>query len=90
MFFIMGIYDRIKELDYHSEMEVCPHCGRYCSYKVFMTYMCFSLFFVPVLKWGRKYYVEASCCKRKTQLKYETGKRLQRGEKVNITEADME
>lgn len=89
MFFIMGIYDRIKELNYHGDMEVCPRCGRYCSYKVFMTYMCLSLFFIPVLKWGRKYYVETSCCKGMTQLKDETGKRLQRGEKVNVTKADM-
>ena len=62
MFFIMGITDGQKELNYNcGVMNICKSCGAYSNYTVFMTYMCLSLFFIPVFKWGKKYYVKASC-----------------------------
>ena len=62
MLFIMGIYDQNKELGSKRHTDVCPQCGRFCSYKEYMRYTCLSLFFIPVLKWGKEYYAESSCC----------------------------
>ena len=62
MFFMIGIYDRIKELDEDHGMEICPECGRYCKYRSYMKYTCLSLFFIPVFKWGREYYSQSNCC----------------------------
>ena len=44
MFFIMGINDGQKELNYDSGgMNICKSCGAYSRYTVFMTYMCLTL-----------------------------------------------
>ena len=90
MFFIMGITDGQKELPYDSGgMNICKSCGAYSRYTVFMTYTCLSLFFIPTFKWGKKYYVKASCCGSVFELNEEKGKAIARGEDVRITDADL-
>lgn len=84
MFFIMGIYNRSKELNCITDMSVCPDCGRYCSYKIFVDYICLSLFFIPVIKWGKHYYAVSSCCGKRHELNREMGKKAERGEKINF------
>lgn len=83
MFFMMGITQGRKELEY-SQMVICGHCGAYGRYQVFMTYMCLSLFFIPCFKWNRQYYVRSTCCDTIYSLDPETGKRIARGEHVEI------
>ena len=41
MFFMMGITDGRKELNY-SQAEICSVCGCYGRYQVFMTYTVLS------------------------------------------------
>ncbi len=89
MFFIMGITEGKKELHYDGGMHLCPTCGAYASYTVFMTYMCLSLFFIPVFRWNKKYYVKPSCCNSLLALGSEKGKAISRGEKVRIEDADL-
>ncbi len=88
MFFIMGINTGQKELSSH-QLVICGVCGGYGRYQVFMTYTSLSLFFIPVLKWGRRYYVTMSCCKTVYELAPEMGRRIARGEQVEITPADL-
>lgn len=76
MFFIGGITQGTKELVYNAAAMICGRCGRYGRYQVFMTYMCLSFFFIPIFKWGRKYYVKTSCCGTVYQLDEEVGKRI--------------
>lgn len=86
----MGINDGQKELNYDSGgMNICISCGAYSRYTVFMTYMCLSLFFIPTFKWGKKYYVKASCCGSVFELSEEKGKAIARGDDVRITDADL-
>lgn len=47
MFFMMGITDGRKELNY-SQTEICSVCGCYGRYQVFMTYTVLSLFLFHV------------------------------------------
>ena len=56
MFFIGGISNGEKKLDY-IQSTVCPRCEAFGRMEVYMTYMCFSLFFIPIFKWNKKYYV---------------------------------
>ena len=54
-----------------------------------MTYMSLLIFFIPCLKWDKRYYVETSCCGRLYELDSEVGKRIARGESVQINEYDL-
>lgn len=88
MFFIMGIQSGQKELSF-NQLVICSVCGSYGRYQVLMTYTSLSLFFIPILKWGRRYYVTLPCCKTVYELAPEMGKRIARGEPVEITMADL-
>lgn len=83
MFFMMGITDGRKDLDY-NQTEICGVCGRYGRFQVFMTYTVLSLFFIPCFKWNRRYYVQTSCCNTLYELDREIGRRIERGEDVRI------
>ena len=83
MFFIMGITQGRKEFNF-NQMVICNHCGSYGRYQVYMTYMCLSLFFLPVFKWNKQYYVQMSCCHTLYALDPVIGKRIDRGEDIEI------
>ena len=61
MFFIMGITEGRKRFEQLFSI-ICPACGNAGRAVVYMTYTCLSLFFIPVFKWNRQYYVEMECC----------------------------
>lgn len=88
MFFIMGITQGRKDLEY-NQLIICSHCGSYGRYQVYMTYMCLSLFFIPVIKWSKRYYVQTSCCGTVYELDPEVGKRIARGEEIEIRPEDL-
>lgn len=88
MFFIMGISDGRRQLNF-SQLGVCPACGAYCRYQLFVTYTVLSLFFIPVLKWNRRYVVESSCCGAAFALDAALGRRIERGEHVEIRPEDL-
>ena len=88
MIFFFGITNGRKDLDFHQQMT-CDLCGRMGQYRVFMTYMVLSIFFIPVFKWGRTYYVETSCCGSIYELRPETGRAIEYGERVTIHQEDL-
>ena len=61
MIFIGGISSGMKQIEYMKTV-ICSRCGAYGRYQVFMTYMYFSFFFIPLFKWNRRFYVKMSCC----------------------------
>lgn len=83
MFLMLGINDDRRDLEF-SQLMVCDACGAYGRYRVFMTFTVLSLFFIPCLKWNRRYYVQTSCCGRLYELDSETGAAIARGEQVEI------
>jgi hypothetical protein len=88
MFFLIGINQDSEELEY-DQMMVCDNCGSYGRYRVFMTYMVFSFFFIPLFKWDRHYYVETSCCHSVYELAEDKGKAIRDGEAVDILSEDL-
>ncbi len=88
MFFIMGISNGNKKLNYVQTM-LCSACGQFGRYEVFMSYMYFSLFFIPIFKWNRRYYVKSTCCNRHYEIDAALGKRIRRGENITLREEDL-
>lgn len=90
MFFIMGIDQKTKEIEYNGNgMNICKSCGAYTRYTVFMTYMCLSIFFIPLIKWSKKYYAKTSCCESVYELSKEKGEMIKSGEDVLINDCDL-
>ena len=87
-FFMFGINSGRKDFDF-SQSVLCRVCGRYGRYQVYMTYMQFIFFFIPMFKWNKAYYVETSCCGTVYRLDLEVGKRIERGETVEIQDRDL-
>lgn len=83
MFFIMGISQGLKDLG-QSSLITCPRCGSYGRYIVYMTYTYLSLFFIPVFKWGKRYFVRTSCCNATYEVDKDTAYRILDGENITF------
>lgn len=88
MFFMIGINEGRKQLPF-DQLIICDRCGRYGHYQVFMTYTVLSLFFIPILKWNKRFYVQTSCCQTVYELSPEIGKRIARGESLELRPEDL-
>lgn len=78
-----------EELDF-SQTLICKTCGVYGRLEAFMTYSYFSLFFIKILKWNKKYFIRTACCGSIYKIDETLGKRIKRGESVKIEEWDLE
>ena len=88
MFFMMGITDGRKVFDF-TQTVICNICGKYGRYQVFMTYTVLSIFFIPCFKWNKHFYVQTSCCNTLYELDPEIGKRIAKGENLEIVPDDL-
>lgn len=88
MFFIMSVNQGKKNIG-HQQLVICDKCGQYGRYEILMTYMYLSLFFIPIFKWKRRYYVKSSCCHTLYQLNPKVGNKIRRGREVEITPKDL-
>lgn len=88
MFFVFGISNKQQNIDF-TQTIICPSCGAYGRLEAFMTYTYFSLFFIPVFKWNKKYYVRSVCCGSLYTIDNDLGKAIERGERSKINESDL-
>ena len=88
MFFVFGINNQFKELNINQNI-FCNVCGNYGHYKAFVTYMVFSIFFIPIIKWNKKYYLQTSCCDTVYEINKDTGKKLELEKDISIYEEDI-
>lgn len=79
MFFIMGISDGEKQLKFDQPM-VCPCCSQSGCLQVTVEYMFFSLFFIPLFKWNKRYFVKTSCCSAVAELEKVLGRSIESGD----------
>lgn len=77
-----------KNIDF-TQTIVCSNCGAYGRYEVFMTYSYFSLFFIPILRWNKKYYVKNTCCGSLYTIDKDLGGDIERGQVTKIHEKDL-
>lgn len=85
MFFIMGISEGRKQLDFNQTI-VCGACGKYGRIEVYMVYSYLSLFFIPVFKWNRRYFIRTTCCDTLVPISAEMGEQIRRGEITYVPE----
>jgi hypothetical protein len=88
MFFIMGISSGEKKLNYVKTV-ICSNCSMFGRYEIFMTYTYLSLFFIPILKWGRHFYVKTTCCGKLYELNPIVGKMILKGQDTDIRSEDL-
>lgn len=78
MFFIIGLSQKEVQLDFH-QMEVCHGCGKYGKVEVWMVYSYLMFFFIPIFKWGKRYFVKMDCCGVVSELDTQVGKAIEKG-----------
>ena len=88
MLFITGISFQRKIFNF-SQLITCAECGQYGRFNVFMTYYTLTIFFIPTIKWKKRYYVQTSCCGTIYELDPEIGKAVARGEDVHILQSNL-
>ncbi|NLY85364.1 MAG: zinc ribbon domain-containing protein [Tissierellia bacterium] len=88
MIFVFGMSTKEKELDF-TQTIICPSCGAYGRLEAFMTYSYFSLFFIPIFKWNKKYYARSTCCGSIYAIDDELGRDIERGIKTKIEEDEL-
>ena len=87
MFFIMGISQKEKKLNY-DQLIICKCCGKYGHINVYMRYTYLMLFFIPILKWNKRYFARLNCCGSSCELNTELGKAVKNGE-VTFLDPEM-
>jgi hypothetical protein len=51
--------------------------------------MCFNLFFIPLFKWDKKFFVKTTCCNSCCEISNELGLKIERGEITQLNENDL-
>lgn len=90
MFFfgIFGISNKEKELRDINNV-VCKKCRTMTTYKLIKVYNFFHIFFIPIIRWGQRYYLKSRCCNTIFEINPDLGGRLEQGEDVYIEDKDM-
>lgn len=90
MFFIgiFGVENREKEIR-DIQNVICKVCGSMTNYKLIKTYNVFHFFFIPLFKWGIKYYLVSRCCQSVFEIPLELGKDLEGGGNTPINNMDL-
>lgn len=84
MFFfgIFGTQNKTRLIKEFSNV-ICK-CGRLSRIALIEEYMYFHFFFIPIFKWGRKYYAEARCCGRIFEVPPDYADELMKSETIDI------
>ena len=88
MIFIGGMSTKQEKLDFGQSI-LCSICSRFGNLEAFMEYTYLSVFFIPVMKWNRRYYVRSTCCGSLYSISEEIGERIRRGEHIILSEINM-
>ena len=88
MFLMIGISQGRKDIS-SDQLVICGQCGQYGRYQVFMTFSQLLIFFIPCFRWGRKYYVQMSCCGTVYELDPVVGEEISRGSGREIRPQDL-
>jgi hypothetical protein len=83
MFLIMGVSQKEQKLNF-DQLIICKCCGKYGHIEVFVTYSYFMLFFIPIIKWNRNYYVRMNCCGTTCELDPELGRAIEKGDVTSL------
>lgn len=88
MFLMISYADEEQSLAY-NRLAACPACGMLVRYEVYMLVSVLRLFFIPVLKRNRRYFVRTRCCGAVFSLDPTVGARIAAGEDLEINAKDL-
>lgn len=90
MFFvgIFGIESKEKKIKELSNI-FCKACNKEEIGQLIKTYSYFHIFFIPIFRWNEIYYVLCNNCSTVYEIAKEKGKKIERGEEINITYWDL-
>ncbi|HOK48776.1 MAG TPA: zinc ribbon domain-containing protein [Sedimentibacter sp.] len=84
MFFIAGINRKREQLDYYEPI-MCSACTKYGRFEAYVEYSVLSLFFIPIFRFGKKYYARTTCCNSLYLItNKEKGLMMERGQGHNV------
>ncbi|MDY0234780.1 MAG: zinc-ribbon domain-containing protein [Gudongella sp.] len=89
MVLLFGTSSKEQKLDFIQSI-VCSNCGEHGEYEAFMTYSIFTIFFIPIFKWNKKFYIISKCCWSTYRLNKELGRAIERGDNISINDSDLE
>jgi len=85
MFFIgiFGVQNKTEKI--HTKTAViCPVCEAYGRYEIVKSYAYFHIFFIPVWRWNKRYFIQTHCCSRICELSQGLGEQIEAGESIEI------
>lgn len=90
MFFIgiFGVENKQKEIKFINNVP-CKNCDKGLGGKLIKTFDFFHFFFIPIFKWNEVYYVICNKCKSIYEIPLDKGKKIERGEDIEITYWDL-
>ena len=85
MFFIgiFGVQNKTGQIASEAAV-ICPVCGRYGRYDILRSYYYFHVFFIPLWRWNKRYYIKTHCCSRVCELDQDIGSKIEAGRAVII------
>ena len=83
MFFIFGMNGGHESLRFRQTL-VCPCCGRYGALEAYKEFNSFSLFFIPMFSFNKRYFVRTAGCGCVSEIDKELGKKIEKGQATNI------
>ncbi|WP_406792823.1 zinc ribbon domain-containing protein [Candidatus Clostridium eludens] len=85
MFFIgiFGIENKTKNI-LVNQNNICPLCSAYGRYDILKSYDYFHIFFIPLWKWNRRYFIKTHCCMKLCTLDNNIGVQIENGEMIEI------
>jgi len=89
MILLIGVDQGEEKLDFVQSI-LCPCCGHYGRYEVFVCFSVFRLFLIPIFRFRKQYYVRSSCCGAVAPLSKETGQRIERGELTELHDLNFQ
>ena len=88
MFLIMGINNGRKKLNF-SQRLICPCCGYSAEIEIIKTFTYFMLFFIPLFRWNKRYFVTMPCCGASCEIDPELGRAIEKGQVDHIDPEDL-
>lgn len=88
MFIIANSGTKSEDLTFQQTV-ICPFCGRYSSMHAYKTYRYISLYFIPLARWNKKYYLETKCCNSVYEIPKEIGKAIEKDPNVILNPDDL-
>ena len=90
MFFIgiFGVQSKEKEITDSAKIQ-CRECDKRLGGKLIKTYNFFHFFFIPLFRWGERYYLICNGCNSTYEIPKDKGKRIENGEDIEISYWDL-